>query len=336
MREEIEMKKFLISGVFSLMLAAAFSMPAFAEELIVGGQAVGIQISTEGVLVAGLSDVETVDGSASPARDAGIKQGDLIIKIDGQKVYDSATVIAAVEGAAEGKISLSIKRGEKYMSVDISPAESAEGKRMLGLLLRDGLSGIGTLTWLEPDSGSYGALGHSVNDSEAKSDVPIREGSITSAQIVSVRPGAPGDPGELNGAADLSRVLGSVEKNTDVGIFGKFYSSLDGQLMETGLVTAGPASLISTISGSEKRMYSVEINRVYKDAGSTHAMLTVTDPELLAKTGGIVQGMSGSPIIQNGKIVGAVTHVFVNEPSKGYAISIQDMLRAAGIEDKAA
>jgi len=330
------MKKFLISGVFSLMLAAAFSMPAFAEELIVGGQAVGIQISTEGVLVAGLSDVETEDGTASPAKDAGVKQGDLIIKIDGNCVHDSATVIAAVEGAEAGPVSLSIKRGEKFLSLDVTPAESAEGKRMLGLLLRDGLSGIGTLTWLEPDSGSYGALGHSVNDTDAKTDIPIRDGSITSAQIVGVKPGEPGAPGELNGAADLSRVLGSVEKNTDVGIFGKFYSSLDGQLMETGLIAAGPASLISTVSGTEKRMYSVEINRVYKDAGSTHAMLTVTDPELLAKTGGIVQGMSGSPIIQNGKIVAAVTHVFVNDPSRGYAVSIQDMLRAAGIEDKAA
>ena len=330
------MKKILISGAFSLMLAAAFTMPAFAEELIVGGQAVGIQISTEGVLVAGLSQVETDEGSVSPAADAGVKQGDLIIKIDGREVHDSATVIEAVEAAAEGAVTLSIRRGEKYLSVDVQPARSGDGKRMLGLWLRDGLSGIGTLTWLEPDSGTYGALGHSVNDTDSRTNVPIREGSITSAQIISVKPGTPGDPGELNGAADLSQVLGSVELNTDVGIFGRFYSSLDGQLMETGLITAGPASLISTVSGSEKRMYSVEINRVYREAGSTHAMLTVTDAELLAKTGGIVQGMSGSPIIQNGKIVGALTHVFVNEPTKGYAVSIQDMLTAAGIEDKAA
>lgn len=336
MREEKYMKKILISGAFCLMLSAVFTVPAFAEELVVGGQAVGIQISTEGVLVAGLSQVETVDGTASPAEDAGLKQGDVIIKIDGKAVYDAASVIAAVESAGDGPLTLSIKRGEKFLSLEILPAEAAEGKRMLGLLLRDGLSGIGTLTFYEPDSGSYGALGHSVNDTDTRTNLPIREGSITEAQIVSVKPGAAGEPGELNGAADLSRVLGSVEKNTDVGIFGRFYSNLDGQLMETGLIAAGPASLISTVSGSQKRMYSVEINRVYREAGSTHAMLTVTDPELLSITGGIVQGMSGSPIIQNGKLVGAVTHVFVNEPDKGYAVSIQDMLRAAGIEDKAA
>lgn len=330
------MKKALISGVFSLMLAAAFITPAFAEELIVGGQAVGIQISTEGVLVAGLNEVETEAGSISPAEDAGVKQGDLILQIDGRDVHDAATVTEAVDAAPEGPLPLLLKRDGKALNLKITPAESREGKKMLGLWLRDGMSGIGTLTFFEPDSGIYGALGHSVNDAGSGTELPIREGSITQAQIVSVKPGTAGAPGELNGAADLSRVLGSVELNTDVGIFGRLYSNLDGQLMETGIISAGPASLISTVSGSERRMYSVEINRIYREAGSTHAMLTVTDSELLAKTGGIVQGMSGSPIIQNGKLVGAVTHVFVNEPNKGYAVSIQDMLRAAGIEDKAA
>ncbi len=330
MREENKMKKALLSGAFGLMLCAVLSVPAFAEELIVGGQAVGIQISTEGVLVAGLSQVESAEGSFSPAEKAGVKKGDLIIKIDGKNVYDAETVIAAVDSAAEGPLSLSIRRGERYLSLEVEPEINSEGKRMLGLWLRDGLSGIGTLTYFDPDTGSYGALGHSVNDADAHSNVPIREGSITEAQIVGIKPGAAGDPGELNGAADLSRVLGSIEQNSAVGIFGKLYSELDGQLMETGLMTAGPASIISTVNGSERRMYSVEINRVYKESGGTHAMLTVTDPELLSRTGGIVQGMSGSPIIQNGKLVGAVTHVFVNEPDKGYGIAIENMLATAG------
>lgn len=322
------MKKILISGVFSLMLAAVFTVPAFAEELIVGGQAVGIQISTEGVLVAGLSDVETADGKLSPAEMAGIKQGDLILKIDGKEVYDAATVVEAVESAEEGPVSVSLRRGDKDMELELEPAESSDGKTMLGLWLRDGLSGIGTLTYCDPDSGSYGALGHSVSDSESGS-VPLREGSITQAQIVDVKPGTAGNPGELNGASDLSRGLGTVEKNTPVGIFGKLYSTPEGQLMETGVMTAGPASIISTVKGSERRQFSVEINRVYKEADGTHAMLTVTDPELLSATGGIVQGMSGSPIIQNGKIVGAVTHVFVNDPTRGYGIYIENMLDAA-------
>ena len=322
------MKKALMSGVFSLVLASVFVIPAFAEELVVGGQAVGIQISTEGVLVAGLSQVDSEAKTFSPAEEAGVKKGDLIIKIDGKNVYDAVSVTQAVEDAADGPVSLSIRRGEKYITVKVEPVVDSEGKKMLGLLLRDGLSGIGTLTYWEPESGSYGALGHSVNDAETRSDVPIRDGSITQAQIVGIKPGAAGAPGELNGAADLSRVLGSIDKNTDVGIFGKLYSALDGQLMETGIMSTGPAHIVSTISGSEKRMYSVEINRIYKESGGTHALLTVTDPELLAKTGGIVQGMSGSPIVQNGKLVGAVTHVLVNDPTRGYAIFIENMLEA--------
>ena len=330
MREENKMKKALISGLFSLVLTAALTVPAFAEELIVGGQAVGIQISTDGVIVAGLNEVETAEGTVSPAEDAGVKTGDLIVSIDGKEVYDAAGVLEAIENAADDSVNLQILRGEKNIELELSPAESCEGQKMLGLWLRDGMSGIGTITYYEPDSGIYGALGHSISDSEAKKELPVRDGNISQANIVSVKPGVAGKPGELNGAADLSRVLGSIDKNTQLGIFGRLYSALDGQLMETGTMSAGPATIISTINGNERREYSVEINRVYREAGGTYAMLTVTDAELLAKTGGIVQGMSGSPIIQNGKLVGAVTHVFVNDPTRGYGIFIENMLDAAG------
>ena len=329
MREENKMKKALISGLFSIMLAAVFTVPAFAEELIVGGQAVGIQISTEGVLVAGLSEVETLDGTAAPAEDAGIKTGDIIVSINGKNVYDAASVVEAVDSAGDAALSIVLRRDGRELEIELEPAESDEGKKQLGLWLRDGMNGIGTLTFFAPDSGIYGALGHSVNDSESKQDLPIREGSITQAHIVSVKPGTAGAPGELNGAADLSRVLGTVDKNTAVGIFGRMYSSPEGQLMETGPMNTGPASIISTVNGSERREYSIEINRVYRESGGTHAMFTVTDAELLAKTGGIVQGMSGSPIVQNGKLVGAVTHVLVNDPTRGYGIFIENMLEAA-------
>ncbi|MBQ2959730.1 MAG: SpoIVB peptidase [Oscillospiraceae bacterium] len=323
------MKKAIINGLFSLVLAAVFTVPAFAEELIVGGQAVGIQISTEGVLVAGVNEVETMDGTASPAGDAGVRAGDIIISIDGKMVYDSASVVEAVDSAGDGPVTVKLRRDDKSLELELQPAESDEGRKMLGLLLRDGMSGIGTLTFFEPDSGLYGALGHSVNDGESKQEMPIRDGSITKANIVSVKAGAAGNPGELNGAADLSQVLGSIEKNTGVGIFGRLYTNLEGQLMETGAMTAGPASIVSTVSGNERREYSIEINRVYRESGGTYAMLTVTDTELLSRTGGIVQGMSGSPIIQNGKLVGAVTHVFVNDPTRGYGIFIENMLDAA-------
>ena len=330
------MKKTIITGLWSLLLLSALSVPAFAQELLVGGQAVGIQISTEGVLVAGFCPVETAEGSVCPAEDAGVREGDLIIRAAERAIPDANALVDAVS-QADGPLALGIRRGTQELSIEVAPAVGEDGQPMLGILLRDGLSGIGTLTFCDPESGVFGALGHSVNDGKSGLSVPLREGSITDAQIVSVRPGASGKPGELDGVADVGRVLGSIERNTDEGIFGTAFDSLGGRRIEVGLITAGPASIVSTIEGREAREYAVEVNRVYRDSGGTHAMLSVTDPVLLARTGGIVQGMSGSPIIQNGRLVGAVTHVFVSDSARGYAVSIQDMLRSAGLQaDKAA
>ena len=225
----------------------------------------------------------------------------------------------------------------RSLSLPVQTAVGEEGRPMLGILLRDGLNGIGTLTFCDPDSGVFGALGHSINDSATGLAVPLREGSVTEAQIVAVHPGTAGTPGELDGVSDLSQVLGSVEQNTEVGIFGHMSDALGSRPVEIGSITAGPASILSTVEGHEAQEFQVEINRVYRDSDGTHAMFSVVDPALLSRTGGIVQGMSGSPILQNGRLVGAVTHVFVNDASRGYAVSIQDMLRASGLSlDKAA
>ncbi|MBO5496893.1 MAG: SpoIVB peptidase, partial [Oscillospiraceae bacterium] len=158
--------------------------------------------------------------------------------------------------------------------------------------------------------------------------VPLGQGSITDAEIVGVTPGAAGAPGELNGCADMGRVLGNIEHNTPSGIYGQSTGDLGGRLMETGEIHTGPATILSTVSGRQVEEFRAEVNRVARDSEGTHVLLTVTDPELLARTGGIVQGMSGSPILQDGRLVGAVTHVFVNDPTKGYGISVQDMLSA--------
>ena len=325
------MKKTITTGLWALLLTSLLTVPASAQELIVGGQAVGIQLNTEGVLVAGVSEVQTADGPVSPAAEAGVQAGDLIVAVDGNPIADAPALMDAVSAAGEGPLRLTVRRGEQTLILSAAPAVSEEERPMLGILLRDALSGIGTLTFCDPESGRFGALGHSVNDSGSGLTIPLRGGSVTDAQIVSVTPGAPGKPGELGGVSDLASVLGRIDSNTDEGIFGFLYEGLDGQLLEIGSITAGPASIVATIEGSRPREYAVEVNRVYRDAGGTHALLSVTDPALLSRTGGIVQGMSGSPILQNGRLVGAVTHVFVSNPSRGYAVSIQDMLRAAGI-----
>ena len=331
------MRKAVMTTLSCLFLVVAFPAAAFAQELVAGGQVVGIQIQTEGVMVAGVAPVETAEGSRSPASDAGLRQGDFITEIDGRAVDGAGDLISAVGELAGAPARLTILRQGQELSVVVQPALSREQQWMLGMWLRDGISGIGTVTFFDPATGLFGALGHSVSDFESGVVVPLGKGSISEAEIVGVTPGAAGAPGELNGCADMARVLGSVEANTEHGIFGHCDSPLAGKRLEVGEVLPGPASILATVDGRSVREFSVEINRLYRDGDGQHLMLTVTDPALLARTGGIVQGMSGSPILQNGKLVAAITHVFVNQPDKGYGISIQDMLAAAApARDRAA
>lgn len=330
------MKKAIITTLWCFLLLSVMSTSAFAKELVVGGQAVGIQLSTDGVMVAGLAAIQTAEGEASPAADAGFREGDMIIKIGERRISSAADFIDAVAELNGEAARVTALRNGKEIQLTVQPALSNENQWMLGMWLRDGISGIGTLTFCDPGTGIYGALGHGVSDEKTGAIMPIGEGSISGAEIVDVTPGTHGSPGELNGVADTGNVLGSVDKNTEKGIFGQAYVSLGDRVVETGEIHPGTATIISTIKGREAKEYMVDINRVYSENGATRIMLTVTDAELRSVTGGIVQGMSGSPILQDGRLVGAVTHVFVNEPTKGYGISIQDMLKMAEIEDKAA
>ncbi len=330
------MKKALISALFCLCACSALTVTASAQELVVGGQAVGIQVGTKGVIVAGLTTVDTADGTKSPAQSAGVKKGDVIEEINGTEVDSASALIDSVAALGGESAELTVQRDGRTLRVTVQPAQNAEGQWMMGMWLRDGVSGIGTVTFCDPATGIYGALGHSINDADTGTKMPVSEGSITAAEIISVTRGASGSPGELNGCADTGRVLGSIEGNTAHGIFGKAYTAFGGRTIETGVIATGPATIVSTVSGSEPREYKVEINRIYRDADGAHVMLTVVDPALCAQTGGIVQGMSGSPILQGGRLVGAVTHVFVNDPTRGYGVSIQDMLASAGVPEQAA
>ena len=330
------MKKAGIAALLCLSLLAALPAAAWAQELAVGGQIVGIQLRTDGVMVAGVGPVETPEGQRSPAADAGIKEGDFVTAINGQSVSSASALIAAV-GALNGeRAQLTLLRSDRQLNVTVQPVLSAEQQWMLGMWLRDGISGLGTVTFCDPATGIYGALGHSVSDEESGLTLPLGDGKITEAEIVDVVPGAAGSPGELSGCSDVGQVIGSVEKNTAHGIYGHLYAPQLGRIVETGRMDLGPATILSTVNGRETREYQAVVSRLYRDGSGAHAMITITDAELCAKTGGIVQGMSGSPILQDGKLVGAITHVLVNDPKRGYAISIQDMLDDAELEDKAA
>ncbi len=328
------MKKRITAALGVLFLFVLLPCAAWAEELIVGGQAVGIEISADGVIVSGFCEVQTEDGAVCPAREAGFAVGDLIVGMDGAPIRSAEDLIAAAArlGGSEGEVE--VRRGETTQRLHVRPALSETRQWLLGLWLRDGVSGIGTITFVEPSSGLFGALGHSINDESSGRSVPLREGWISAAEIVSISPGVPGTPGELCGAS--AEKIGSVERNTPAGIFGHVSAVQGGRLLRTGDIRTGRASIVSTLAGREAKEYAVEIDRVYSEDGATHALLTVTDAALSSGAGGIVQGMSGSPIIQDGSIVGAVTHVFVNDPRRGFAIGIYDMLDAAGIAARAA
>lgn len=312
-----------------MLIAALLCTAALAQQLVPGGQAIGISMSTDGVVISGFAPVSTQEGEKSPAEEAGLKAGDIIVKLGAVDISSAEDFVKAVQTLDGEKISVTYERGGKLRQTGVQPAESTDGSFRLGIWLRDGVTGVGTLTFYDPATGVYGALGHGISDAQTGCVLPLAQGSIYSTKIVAVVPGEVGRPGELSGCTDEQTSLGDIRVNCAQGIYG--VGEFDSEnCVETGRIKVGAATILSTVSGDEIREYSIEINRVFENDGLVTVALTVTDEELLGISGGIVQGMSGSPIMQDGKLVGAVTHVFVNDPGSGYGISIQDMLKAAG------
>lgn len=337
------MKKHLrrITAFASGAAAALFfcAQTAFAalqvEELVPMGDIVGIDIRMEGAVVIDVIGVSSGTEEVMPARDAGILPGDVITQV-GTKAIQSAEDIQASMAAADGSpVSVRINRAGKTLQLTLEPCRNGDGTYEMGVWLRDTMAGMGTLTFYDPQSGTFAALGHAISDMDTGVLVPVREGNISQADVTNIVTGQPGNPGQLQGVFDMTAPIGTIESNTEQGIFGH---------IRTGNITAGRAALpvaerseielgsaeiLSAIDG-ELKTYAIEVTRVYSgsEAGNRSMMITVTDPALLSMSGGIVQGMSGSPIVQNGKLIGAVTHVLINNPAKGYGISAEDMLNA--------
>ena len=303
-----------------------------ANELIPLGHTTGIVLSSDGAMVVGFSDTTP----PSPCKAAGIKVGDVIKSIGGVPVHSNGDLRKAVLASSGKELTVEYLRDGKLCSAQITPQKGENGEYVIGVMIRDGLAGIGTMTYYDPETKTYGALGHGVSDGETNVLIPIEDGSLLNSTVADVKKGKPGSPGELIGEYEPQNSFADIKKNTDCGIFGKISNEAKlGEGMKYPVaakeeVKRGAATILSNIEGDEVREYSVEITSIYFDGEKTKNMLVrVTDPELLAKTGGIVRGMSGSPILQNGKLVGAVTHVLVNDPKKGYAIFIENMLDAA-------
>lgn len=306
---------------------------AYAEKLVPGGRAIGIRMTTDGVVVSELLRLDADGKSVSPAADAGLKKGDVITKLNERDIHSAEDFLSAV-GALDGSsVKVTVLRGDKVRQFDVDPVICG-GSAKLGIALRGGVCGVGTLTFYDPETGLYGALGHSISDSESGTVLPLGDGSVCNAEIVSIDKGEVGAPGALNGRSDEVKSLGDIRINCGCGIFGA--GDFDGEAIETGELAPGKATILCTLGDDGVKEYGITVKKVFDGGGFQAALLTVTDPELLALTGGIVQGMSGSPIIQDGKLVGAVTHVFVNDPASGYGISIGDMLRTEQSLEKAA
>ena len=315
----------------ALALAFALALPVFAsaQDLVPVGETVGIEAVTDGLLVASLSKVQTASGECCPAADGGILPGDIIVRVGGGDISTAEDFAAALAGFDGGSLEVTVLRDEKTLQLTVTPAQDESGEWRMGVWLRGGVSGIGTVTYYDPETGRYGALGHSITDADTGVLLPISEGSICDATVSDVKRGERGTAGELHGSYDVTDSIGTVDSNTARGIFGTA-NGFDGEPLpaaEPGEIENGAATILANVSGDEVREYTVEISGV--STNSDRLLITVTDPDLLETTGGIVQGMSGSPIIQNGKLVGAVTHVLVSDPTRGYGVTISSMLDAA-------
>lgn len=316
-------KRAILALLICMLLT--FSVSA-ADYLIPVGQIVGLELCSKQVTVADF-DKTLSEG----ARSAGLQVGDQITHVDGRSVSSAEDVRNALMRSG-GSVTIRFLRCGQEQTVEMQPAITPDGPR-LGIYLKDGVTGVGTVTYYDPSSGVFGTLGHGVS-SASGTLVPIATGTAYKAAVVSVKKGQSGAPGQLLGAIDRSAPIGPLIKNTQKGIFGKADKPIEGTpvpLSDPESVHTGQATILSTVRGQEVREYSVEILKIYPKAKSSdrNMLIRVTDDALLQTTGGIVQGMSGSPILQDGKLVGAVTHVLVNDPTTGYGIFIQNMLDAA-------
>lgn len=299
------------------------------------GTPFGMKLYTDGVLVIDITTVETVSGSISPGEDAGVKKGDYILSADGKQVLTNEELSAAVAASGGNRIKLVIERGGTQKTVYVTPALSKEtNSYRIGLWVRDSSAGIGTLTFYSPATGIVCGLGHGVCDEDTGDLLELKNGEIVSAEIVSVEKGSSGSPGQLKGRFTYG-TIGKIDCNSEKGVYSVLKGKLGfSRLTETALkqeVRDGDAQILCTVDGREPQLYSCRIKKrssAYLSA-TQNMTVTVTDPELLKLTGGIVQGMSGSPILQNGKLIGAVTHVLIDDPTTGYAIFAENMLKEA-------
>lgn len=305
------------------------------------GTPFGIKLFTDGVVIVGLADIQTSAGSVNPAAQAGMKIGDVITEVDGKNVSSNNEVAKDVENCSGKSMRFCIRRDGTLSTVTLQPVRSeADGLYKAGLWVRDSTAGIGTLTYYDPSTKSFAGLGHGICDSDTGELMPLLSGDIVPVTINGVSKGLKGKPGELRGYFSDDNAVGKLVANVTTGVYGYLDSTPEGKALKVAMkqdVKTGAVKILTTIDGGKPQYYDAVIERIdYRDqVQSKNLILHITDGKLITQTGGIVQGMSGSPILQNGKLVGAVTHVFVNDPTRGYGVFAENMLAESKSVDSA-
>ena len=297
------------------------------------GNAIGMKLYTAGVLVVGMSEIE----GKKPYENSGIKEGDRIIQINQNQIDNTDDLMKAVNKSDGNNISIKYVRDEKTITTSIKPVKNSSNEYKIGLWVRDAAAGVGTLTFYEPSSGMFATLGHGIMDIDTAELIKIANGELVTTNILSINKGTKGNPGEIRGTIEAGHTIGSISKNTKFGVFGTinktpYLNTSNTNEMQVALreeIKTGKAQIICELENGKKEYYDIEIQRIFinNNKDNKSMLIKVTDKKLLEKTGGIIQGMSGAPIIQNGRFVGAVTHVLVNDPSIGYGVFADIMLK---------
>lgn len=333
-----QQKRRLAFFLVLLLLFSAFALPIGAtgtrvrKKVLLGGVPFGVRFFTDGIMVVGYSDVRSGGKRVNPAREAGLRPGDCIYKINEETPHTAADLAAAIEKYGKGELTVAYRRGGEEASVVLRPAACDEdGRLRTGLLVRDSGAGIGTVTFVDPATLAFAGLGHGICDGECGALIPMSRGSVMGVTVGSITRGAVGAPGELHGHFSAGKT-GSLFGNTPCGVYGVFAErpALPMGEVEIGFrdeIHEGAATLWCTLDDNVPREYSIKISNIHRSAeGNKCFSVKVTDTALIDRTGGIIQGMSGSPILQDGRLVGAVTHVLVGDPTAGYGIFIENML----------
>lgn len=319
-------KKLLIFSFFLLTLFPSIVF-AYSNEIILGGENIGIQVNSKYVMIVGFYKVE----DRYVGSNAGLEVGDLIISINEQEVSSIEEMVSVIDNnKEEGKINISFLRNNKKMNTTLELIKDNNGVYKTGLYVKDQINGIGTLTYIDPTTKVYGALGHEIADKNTLKKIEIKDGTIFKSDVVGITPSKNGSPGSKEAKFYNNEIFGSINTNENNGIFGFYTSDLtNNSLIEVGNeedISIGKAEIRTVVSSNTVKNYDIEIISINKKDATKNILFKITDKELLELTGGVVAGMSGSPIIQNNKIIGAVTHVVVNDTEKGYGIFITTML----------